>query len=50
MSPSPTGPGSLMRASTSAGRETRWERTGAQQRRQDFAERMNGGLALSEAG
>jgi hypothetical protein len=49
MSPSPTGPGSWMRANTLAERETGGERTGAQCRRESFAERFHGGLALSAA-
>ena len=50
MSPSPTGPGSWTLASMPAGRETSGVGTGAQRRRQSFAERFNGGLALSAAG
>ena len=50
MSPSPSGPGSWTRASTPAGRETSGVRiSGAQRRRQSFAERFNCGLARSAA-
>ena len=52
MSPSPTGPGSWTPASTLAGRESELGAhvSGTRRCRRSFAERFDGGLALSAAG